>query len=275
MVQTISVILVALAAPWAMVGAQAPTPVFEATSIKRNTSGESRVRFETPPGRLNALNVPIRFVIRQAYRVPESRIIGGPAWLDSDRFDIVATAANGATGDGVREMLRALLKERFALALRAESRKMPVYVLRRARADGALGSGLRRSTGDCAGRVSAIVAGQVQCGVLVSQGPASASLRGGGATIDNVVRLLADFLERPLLDETGLAGTFDVELQFSAPRSSTPGAAPPGGLATATGPDDAPAIFTALREQLGLRLDAQRAGADVWVVDAVSRPAVD
>jgi uncharacterized protein (TIGR03435 family) len=227
-VRPIIVLFVALAAQWTAFAGQVRPPVFEAVSIKRNTSGETRIRFETPPGRVNAINVPLRFVIRQAYRVPESRIVGGPVWLDFDRFDIVATAPAAATGDAVREMLRALLTERYGLRMRAETREMPVYLLRLMRTDGALGSKLRRSTMDCAGRPSSVVAGQVQCGVLVSQGPASASLRGGGATIDSFVRLLGDFLDRPLIDESGLTGTFDLELQFSAPRSSMPGAPVPG-----------------------------------------------
>ena len=236
-------------------------PSFEAASIKRNVTREARIRFETPPGRLNAVNVPLRFVIRQAYRVPESRIVGGPGWLDSDRFDILATAAGGATADGVREMLRALLKERFALALRMEAREMPAYVLRTARVDGTLGPNLRRATMDCGGRASSIVAGRVQCGVLVSQGSQTASMRGGGATLENVVRLLADFLDRPLIDETGLAGAFDLELEFST--------------VTSAAPDDVPSVFTAVREQLGLRLDAERRRVDVWGVEGVSPPTLD
>jgi uncharacterized protein (TIGR03435 family) len=257
--------------------AQTPAPAtvatFEAASIRRNVSGETRVRFETPPGRLNAINVPLRFVIRQAYRVPEARIISGPGWIDSDRFDIVATAT-GASADATREMLRTLLKEQFGLSVHAESREMPVYVLSLARTDGTLGPNLRRSTTDCTGRGSTIVAGRVQCGILVSQGPASGSLRGGGATIDNFVRLLGDFLDRPLNDGTDLVGSFDLELQFSAERSATPGAPAPGGLPTASSPDEVPSVFTALREQLGLKLDAQRGRADVWVIDAVSEPAL-
>jgi len=270
----IVVLFLALAAQWTESAGQAPPPVFEAASIKRNTSGETRIRFETPPGRVNAINVPLRFVIRQAYRLPESRIVGGPVWLDSDRFDIVATAPAQAPGDAVREMLRALLTERYGLRMHAETREMPVYLLRLMRTDGTLGSNLRRSTMDCAGRPSSVVAGQVRCGVLVSQGPASASLRGGGSTIDSFVRLLGDFLDRPLIDESGLTGTFDLELEFSAPRSSMPGTLAPGGLAAA-GLDDVPAVFTAVREQLGLKLDAQRGRAEVWVVDAASPPSVD
>jgi uncharacterized protein (TIGR03435 family) len=256
---------------------QTPAPVatFEAASIKRNTSGETRLRFETPPGRLTAVNVPLRFVIRQAYRVPEARIIGGPAWVDTERFDILATAPANANVDTPREMLRALLKERFALAVHAELREMPVYVLRLARTDATLGPHLRRSTTDCTGRGSTVVAGRVQCGIMVSQGPGSGSLRGGGATIDNFVRLLGDFLDRPLNDDTGLAGAFDLELQFTAERSSTPGAPVPGGLPPAASPDDVPSLFTALPEQMGLKLDAQRGRADVWVIDDVSQPTPD
>src|SRR5437879_5011842 len=65
-----------------------PALKFEIASVKPNKSGETRIRFETPPGRITAVNVPLRFAIRQAWRIPESRIVGGPAWLDTDRFDI-------------------------------------------------------------------------------------------------------------------------------------------------------------------------------------------
>lgn len=259
--------------------AQAPAPAavaaFEAASIKRNISGETRLRFETPPGRLTAINVPLRFVIRQAYRVPEARIIGGPTWIDAERFDILATAPASANVDTAREMLRTLLKERFGLALHAELREVPVYVLRLARRDATLGPQLRRSTTNCTGPGSTVVAGRVQCGIMVSQGPGSGSLRGGSATIDNFVRLLGDFLDRPLNDGTGLTGPFDLELQFTAERSSMPGAQVPGGLATAASPNDIPSVFTALREQMGLKLDAEKGRADVWVIDAVSQPTLD
>jgi uncharacterized protein (TIGR03435 family) len=253
----------------------APVAAFDAASIKRNVSGETRVRFETPPGRLTAVNVPVRFMIRQAYRVAEARVIGGPAWIDTERFDILATAPAHANGDTTREMLRTLLRERFGLAVHTESREMPVYVLRLERTDTALGPHLRRSTTDCTGRGSSVVAGRVQCGIMVSQGPGSGSLRGGSATIDNFVRLLGDFLDRPLNDGTGLTGLFDLELQFTAERSSTPGAPVPGGLATASSPDEIPSVFTALREQMGLKLDAQRGRADVWVIDSISPPTLD
>src|SRR6266508_2778306 len=110
---------------------------FDAVSIHRNTSGDARIRFETPPGRLNAINVPLRFAIRQAYRLPEARVIGGPTWLDTDRFDIVATATgDGITSDVVRQMLRTALADRFGLVLHNETKQMPIYSLVFARSDG-------------------------------------------------------------------------------------------------------------------------------------------
>jgi uncharacterized protein (TIGR03435 family) len=271
-----------LALTWSVVisgHAQAPAPAavaaFEVASIKRNTSGETRLRFETPPGRLTAINVPLRFMIRQAYRVPEARIVGGPDWIDKERFDLLATAPANANVDTTREMLRTLLKERFGLAVHAELREMPVYVLRLARTNATLGPHLRRSTTDCAGRGSTVVGGRAQCGIMVSQGPGSGSLRGGSASIDNFVRLLGDFLDRPVNDSTALTGLFDLELQFTAERSATPGALVPGGLATASTLDDIPSVFTALREQMGLKLDAEKGRADVWVIDTVSQPTLD
>ena len=236
---------------------------FDVASIKRNVSDGGRVRFETPPGRLNAINAPLRFLIRQAYRVPEARIIGGPSWLDTDRFDVVATTPQPVTGDAIREMLRAQLKESFELAMHAETREMPIYVLK-TRSPGALGPNMRPVSADCTGRSPAMVAGKVQCGILVSQGSASAALGGGGATMEHFVRLLGDFLDRPLIDETGLTGTFDLELEFA----SLPGSA----VAPTANVDDKPSLFTAIQEQLGLKLEAKRGPAQVWIIDAASPP---
>jgi uncharacterized protein (TIGR03435 family) len=219
------------------------------------------------------VNVPLRFAIRQAYRLPESRVLGGPAWLDTDRFDIVATATgDGITSDVIRQMLRTALAGRFGLMLHNETKQMAIYSLVLARSDATLGPNLRRSSADCTDRKSEVVGGRVQRGVLVSQAPTSASLRGGGASFTEFVRLLSDFLERPLIDNTGLYGAFDLELQFTAVRGALPGAASPGGLATAPGTDDIPSIFTAVQEQLGLKLNATTGSAEVLVIDRVTPP---
>ena len=264
-----------LAYLWCVIGvaiAQERAATFEVASVKRNISG-GRLQFQPLPGRLNATNVTMRFVIRQAYRVPEARIVGGPSWLDTDKFDIVAKAPSGAATktDDIRAMLRTLLDERFSLKVHTEGREMPVYVLRVARGDRKLGPNMRESGTDCSGRSATMAAGRVQCGILVSQGPADASLRGGGTTLTEFVRLLGDFLDRPLVDETGLAGRFDLELQFSAVKSSLPGEAVPGGLGAGT-PGETPVVFTAIQEQLGLKLESQRRVTQVYVIDQVSVP---
>lgn len=245
---------------------------FEVASVKRNLSGETRVRFEMPPGNLNAVNVPLRFAIRQAYRVPEARVVGGPAWLDTERYDIAAKAPSAmANPDSLRMMLRSLLSDRFGVVVHAESRDVPVYVLRVARSDRKLGPNLRESSTDCTWRPAAMAGNRVQCGILVSQAPTGASLRGGGTTIAEFTRLLGDFVDRPLVDETGLKGKYDLDLEFAALKSALPGERVPGGLGPGS-PNELPAVFTAIQEQLGLKLEAQRRVTEVYVVDRARRP---
>lgn len=148
---------------------------------------------------------------------------------------------------------------------------MPIYSLELAESSGALGPNLRRSATDCSGQAARVESGRVRCGVLVSQGPGSASLRGGATTVTEFVRQLSDFLDRPVVDRTSLAGTFDLELQFTAIQSALPGASVPGGLTAGADVGEIPSVFTALREQLGLKLDARHGRVDVLVIDRVSQ----
>lgn len=245
---------------------------FDAVSIKVNRSGEAQTRYEAPTGRLSAINVPLRFFIRRAFDLPDARIVGGPAWLEMDRFDIVATLPPEGDGEAMRRMMQALLADRFRMAARREVRELPVYSLVRLRQD-VLGPSLRVSTSACEPGVPRLVKGRVECGLMLGQGPASASLRGGATTLANLVRILGEFLERPLVDKTGLAGTYDLELQFTASRGAIPGAGIPGGLAAAASPDEIPSVFTAVQEQLGLRLVPERAATEVLVIESVARPA--
>jgi uncharacterized protein (TIGR03435 family) len=256
----------------AAVGAAQP-PQFDVASIKKNPLGGARVAVETPPGRFQAINAPLRFLIRWSYRIAEPRIIGGPDWIGVDRFDVSATApVEGWSGDRIRQMVRALLGDRFGLAVHTETLEMPILVLTVANA-GALGQHLRPAAFDCSApdTPSRMVAGKVQCGLLVGQNAGSASLRGGGMTIADFARTLGEYVERPLVDRTGLTGRYDLELQFTADRSAVVGARPPGGLDATTDSDIAP-LPTALREQLGLRLDAERGPVEVLIVDRVSQP---
>jgi uncharacterized protein (TIGR03435 family) len=113
--------------------------------------------------------------------------------------------------------------------------------------------------------------GRVACGLLVSQNAGSASLRGGGQLMSEFVRALGEYLDRPLVDRTGLTARYDLELQFTADRSALVGAPPPGGLSAPADSDIAP-LSTALLEQLGLRLGATRGSVEVLVIDRVSQP---
>jgi uncharacterized protein (TIGR03435 family) len=139
---------------------------------------------------------------------------------------------------------------------------------------GAFGEHLRPAAVDCSApdtpsRMAAD--GKVACGLLVSQAAGSASLRGGGQLMADFVRNLGEYVDRPLVDRTGLAARYDLELQFTADRSALVGAPPPGGLSATVDSDIAP-LPTALVEQLGLRLEAERGPVEVLVIDRVSRP---
>ena len=253
--------------------AGAQTSKFDVASVKKNPLGGARVSVETPPGRFQATNTPLRFLIRWSYRIAEPRIVGGPGWIGVDRFDVSATASvEGWSGERARQMVRALLADRFGLAAHTETREMPIFVLTVAK-PGAFGQYLRPAAFDCqaSDTPSRVVAGQVQCGLLVSQNGGSASLRGGGMTMADFARTLGEYVDRPLVDRTGLTGRYDLELQFTADRSALVGARPPGGL-DATADSDIPPLATALREQLGLRLDSERGPVEVLVIDRVAQP---
>src|SRR5262249_46667276 len=128
-----------LLVPIAVVLAQAPQPQFEVASIKPNKSGDGRVMIGVQPGgRFNATNVPLKFLIRQAYQLQDFQIVGGPDWINSDRFDVIAKAEADDLGDPFRAeqqgqpsrgqlMIRALLAERFKLAVHNEDREMPIF----------------------------------------------------------------------------------------------------------------------------------------------------
>jgi uncharacterized protein (TIGR03435 family) len=136
---------------------------FEVASVKPNKSGDGRVFFQMQPGgRFTATNVPVRELIRMAYGIQNFQLVGGPDWIGSARFDIVAKAEGdpppsplfGPPGP-MQMMVRTLLVERFKLAVHNETRDLPIYALVMARADGRLGPQLRASQVDCAAAMAA------------------------------------------------------------------------------------------------------------------------
>ena len=263
----------------AVVSAQKPLE-FEVASIKRSASDVKRVGLSTSPGgRFAATSVPLSMLITYAYRVQSYQVSGGPDWVTADRFDIVAkgdetgdgnafAAERGDTPSRMQLMVRALLADRFKLVVRSETREMPVYALVTARANGKLGEALHRSAIDCSGPAAGT---QSTCGIRMGLGKLSL----GGASMTQVANTLSGLLERPVMDRTNLTGTFDATLTWT-PDQATPGMALKAGYAPPglVDPNGA-SIFTAVQEQLGLKLDAQKGPVDVLVIDRVEPPAED
>jgi uncharacterized protein (TIGR03435 family) len=240
--------------------AQAPAPLtartFEVATIKLNTEGGGSSQRTSPNGTLTFINNTPRNIIRNAYGLQGAQVIGGPDWLDTDRYDVVAKADAPFTADEGRLMLRALLADRFALTAHAETREAPVFLLRHVRADRTLGPRMRTSTVDC--MTLAAAKAKLPCGFDVRL--AAGSVTGAGVSVAQLARNLMGAAGRMIVDETGLTGTYDLELTFALePAPDSP----------------APSLFTALQEQLGLKLEPGRGPIDVLVIDRAQRPTVD
>jgi uncharacterized protein (TIGR03435 family) len=287
--------------PGLRAAAQAPAsnaeaPAFEVASIKANKSGELRSFLGNPPGgRFSATNMPLRGLIAFAYGTPQPlpnfRIIGGPSWIDSDHFDIAAKAStefqpstNGPSPQ-IPLMLRALLAERFKLVVHNESRELPVYDLVMARSDARPGPQLRKSDVDCAALLASRRGGgapppppqpgeRLQCGMMASP----ASIVGGSVNMGQFATLLARMVNRTVVDKTGLTGNFDINLTFTPDQpAKAPGASVDQPIRV-NGVDidpNGPSLFTALQEQLGLKLESQKGPVDVVVIDSVDHPTED
>ena len=131
--------------------AQSVSPSFEVASIKQNKSGADGASIRRQGGgRVSVTNNTLRNIVRNVYNVPNFQIVGGPDWINNDRWDIVAKAADDVPPLELMAMMKALLVERFKLDVRTETRDMPVYALVVARPGGKLGPQLRLSTTDCA-----------------------------------------------------------------------------------------------------------------------------
>jgi uncharacterized protein (TIGR03435 family) len=264
--------------------AQPPvTPsAFDVATVKVNVSGPgpSFGLMLLPGGRVFAQNVSLRDLIRAAYALEDSQLEGVSAAMRSTRFDVEARISGDATIETARAMTRTLLANRFRLAVRAETRLLPVYELVMSRSDRALGRGLRASGKDCApvtlptgmppappapvGVGMPIAPGGFQCpsGLL----PGHLSLR--SLNMNAFASLLwRRLLHRPVFNRTGLSGPFDVDLTYLPELESIngrPASENPSLPAQILG---APSIFTALQEQLGLKLESARGPVDVLIVD--------
>jgi uncharacterized protein (TIGR03435 family) len=271
-------------------------PAFEIVSVKRNTNANAPVSISTPPGRYIATGVPLRLLINSAYRLAPDQYVGLPNWSESDRFDVSAKAPDGAKPDELQPMLQSLLAERFKLVAHMETRDAPIYALVMARDDRRLGPQLKKSTTDCAPILAARQAeartrgpapvrvpalGQNErpvCSIRTTrrQTPGGATLNGyiaGNTTIARLAEQMRGEVRRLVVDRSGLTGEFDFDLQY-APARDLPTAPPPGATPVAAS-DEGPSLFTALQEQLGLKLESTRGPVEYLVIDRVEKPTDD
>ena len=264
-------------------------PSFEVASVKENRSGDIRSPIRTEPGgRFTATNVLLKFLIAEAFMGPQpvhlsSRLVGGPDWINSTRFDIIAKASTEfrSSPDGPPNelllMLRSLLEDRFKVRTHRETRELPVYELVVARADGKLGPQLRQSTANCDGPPPPRQPNEPPpCGAM--RGPAR--VMAGGIPMRRFAEILTAIMAvgtpasadgRLVVDKTGLSGRFALNLTWTPEQMPT--VAPPSGIPPID--PNGPSLFTALHEQLGLKLESAKGPVEVLVIDSVERPTAD
>jgi len=293
--QTLIALGAVVLASAALVAQQAPAPSgkveFEAASIKPDRSGSNgqQIGFQQG-GRFVATNITLKQLVAVAYAAPQPlppfRIIGGPPWIDTDRYDVNAKAAADVAptpagpSPALFAMLRTLLADRFKLVAHNETRELPVYDLVLSRADGKLGAQMKPSAVDCAALSAARRGGpppappaageRPPCGLRVSP----ATMTGGSVTMAQLVTVLAGRVGRTVVDKTGLTGSFDIDLAWTPDQIPT-GTPPPGAPPLPPIDPNGPSLFTALQEQLGLKLDSTKGQVDVVVIDSVEHPTED
>jgi uncharacterized protein (TIGR03435 family) len=247
MIRTILVLGVAAGAAWGQ-----STPSFEVASIKQHVfaGGGGRLGMSISGSRVTVSIMTLSRLIALAYDVKTYQVSGGPSWAgdSATTFDIEAKAEGTPTTDQAHVMLRSLLADRFQLKLRRETKDLPVYDLVIAKN----GPKMKESAADAQG---------------------SQSMRGTPAgprrmtytkmTMERFVSGLANDAGRPVIDKTGLTGNYDFTLEY------TPDGTPQGNQADAA---NGPSIFTALEEQLGLKLEPSKAPTEILVIDHAEKP---
>ena len=269
-------------------GQSAPTgdrPAFDVVSIKANKSGAGMINvggsLAQPGGLYRATNVPLRLLITFSYKLNPHLLIEAPEWdhLLSERFDIEAWADGNPGMDDKLLMIQSLLADRFKLVMHKEKRQMPFYALVASK-PGKVGPKLTAHSDDLkcldmGGPPPAFPAPGAPLpafcgGFIVYVKPGDAHATGNNVTMDMLVSQLSGFVDRPILDHTGLSGKFDVDLEFIPLQG--PGALAAGSNAASTDASAPPELFTAIQEQLGLKLEPQNGPVDVLVIDHVEEP---
>jgi uncharacterized protein (TIGR03435 family) len=258
------------------VAADVKVPVFDVVSVKPNKSDSGMVRIMAKPDGYAASNVSLKMLIQNAYGIREDLISGAPGWADSARFDIDAKVA-GSDVDALKKLspeqrrlvLQPLLADRFKLKVHTETKQLPVYELVVAKG----GSKLKEATvGDTYANGVKGPDG-VGRGGMMRSGPGQ--LTAQAVPMTSLANILSHQLQRTVFDKTGLAGKYDLELNWAPDHGSDPMFKGPEGSPQRGDPapdSSGPSIFTALQEQLGLKLQSAKGPVETLVIDHVEMP---
>jgi len=228
----------------AIVSAAQPPVAFEAISIHRNISGSTNTHINTSGGRVTITNATLKTLIRNAYDIQSFQFGGGPSWLDSDFYDIAATTGGAADipQDQYRALIRSLLADRFHLKVHWETRQGDIYALVVAKN----GPKMTENTDP-----------SKEPGLNTSKFGHQGKMIGTKAPMLYLSSNLGNQLGRTVVDKTGLQGKYDWTLTWD-----------PDPNADSTNPS----LFTAVQEQLGLKLDPQKGPVETLVIDSVEKP---
>ena len=255
--------------------APADLPSFEVISIKPRIGDTPVGGIPNAPDRFVRPNVSVSQLIEFAYEVRDFQVIGGPAWVRSDRFDVSAKAETAVPQAQTRLMVRRLLADRFGLQVHTETREMSTYELVTARRDGRLGEKMRPTDRDCEPIINAGNPRPRQgdepppCAWFVALMNGFARLRLTGIRVSRFAGILEPMAGRKIVDRTNLTGLYDIELDF-LPEFSLLGLPVPN--ATALQQTDVPPLVTAIQDQLGLKLESERGPVEVIVIDSAQPP---
>lgn len=224
----------------------AELPAFEVTSVKPTPplrQNQLGMDFCRKGGSFSVAGTPVIWSLRYAFRLKDYQVSGAPPWLEGfdSAYDIEGKPAGPVDNDQCRLMLQKLFVDRFRLAVHRQMKESPVYLL----VVGKNGTKLREGGG-------------VKLNGSVEVGASGKPVWEGGWTMSSLALHLSDFAGRPVIDRTGLTGSYGIDLSFS--RSDG---------------DDRPSVFTAVQEQLGLKLEAGKAPIEVLVIDHIERPSAN
>jgi uncharacterized protein (TIGR03435 family) len=263
----------------------APAPSFDVISIKPDTSGSMGIRLDIQPGgTFRAEGVPLKLLMQEAYDVKESQIIGAPAWFNTDKYNIEAKADEATAAemknlapdkrkDKMMLMIRSLLVERCKMNVHQDTKEMSILSMLVAKN----GPKLKASAPpDMSAVDPAPVPGPngPRQGMRMGRG----EIKGNSVGMEMLANILSRQLGRTVVDNTGLTGVYDFELKWTPDENQGQMFRAPGGDTAAAPPavqTAGPTVYTAIQEQLGLKLEATKAPVAVWVIDHVEKPSAN